>query len=79
MTVFSLHANFIQGGLLLGRSMWHLVMDGIALATALRVLSHNCPRIQDGNTQRQVGSMLPSDIFDKSRLYKRQRSALGLP
>ncbi len=35
ITVFSLHANFIQGGLLLGLSMWHLVMDGIALATAL--------------------------------------------
>ena len=68
--VFALQVNFIRGGMLLGVAFWHIVMDGLALATALRVLSQNCRRIQDHGSQGEHGNSLQNDIFDKSRMYE---------
>lgn len=68
--VFAAQANFIKGGWLLGISFWHLIMDGSALAIALRVLAQNCLLVQNPSSQGQAGSKLPSDIHNKLRLHQ---------
>lgn len=76
--VFAAQANFIKGGWLLGISFWHLIMDGTALAIALRVLSHNCLLVQDPSSQAQAGSKLSGDIFNKVRLHESGPEHKGL-
>ena len=66
--VFAAQANFIKGGWLLGISFWHLIMDGTALAIALRVLAQNCLLVQDSSKQDQSCPKLSGDIYNKSRL-----------
>ncbi|CAF9937222.1 hypothetical protein IMSHALPRED_011062 [Imshaugia aleurites] len=68
--VFAAQANFIKGGWLLGISFWHVVMDGTAVAIALRVLAQNCLHVQDPSSQSQAGSKLSGDMFNKSRLHE---------
>lgn len=78
VAVFTVQANFIKGGLLLGISFWHQVMDGVALATALRVLAQNCLRIQDPSLDGEIVESLPETIFDKSRLNESPPQYKGL-
>ena len=68
--VFAAQANLIKGGWLLGISFWHLIMDGTALAIALRVLAQNCLLVQNPSGQAQAGSKLSGDIYNKSRLHE---------
>ena len=76
--VFAAQANFIKGGWLLGISFWHLIMDGTALAIALRVLAQNCLLVQNPSSQGQAGSKLSGDIYNKSRLHESGRKYKGL-
>lgn len=76
--VFAAQANFIKGGWLLGISFWHLIMDGTALAIALRVLAQNCLLVQSPSSQGQAGSKLPSDIYNKLRLHESGPEYKGL-
>lgn len=76
--VFAAQANFIKGGWLLGISFWHLIMDGTALAIALRVLAQNCLLVQNPSSQGQGGSKLPSDIYNKLRLHESGPEYKGL-
>lgn len=68
--VFAAQANFIKGGWLLGISFWHLIMDGTALAIALRVLAQNCLLVQDPSSQGQASPKISGDIYNKSRLHE---------
>lgn len=68
--VFAAQANLVKGGWLLGISFWHLIMDGTALATTIRILAQNCLLVQDSSTQGPAGSKLSGDIFNKSRLHE---------
>lgn len=76
--VFAVQANFIKGGWLLGISFWHLVMDGTALAIALRVLSQNCLLVQNPGSHDQAGTKLSSDIYNKTRLHESGPDHKGL-
>lgn len=76
--VFVAQANFIKGGLLLGISFWHLVMDGVALSIALRVFAQNCRRIQDPDSPDKVDFNFPSENFDKSRFHESPPQYEGL-
>ena len=76
--VFAAQANFIKGGWLLGISFWHLIMDGTALAIALRVLARNCLLVQNPSSQGQAGSNLSGDIYNKTRLHESGPEYKGL-
>ena len=77
--VFAAQANFIKGGLLLGISFWHMVMDGPALATVLRLLAANCLRIQDPARIQEDVYKLSDSVFDKRRLHESRHISQGLP
>lgn len=76
--VFAAQANFIKGGWLLGISFWHLIMDGTALAIALRVLAQNCTHVQDPSSQGQGEPRLFGDIYNKSRFHESGPGSNGL-
>ena len=76
--VFAAQANLIKGGWLLGISFWHLIMDGTALAIALRVLAQNCLLVQDSSKEDQSCAKLSGDIYNKSRLHESGPEYTGL-
>ena len=76
--VFAAQANLIKGGWLLGISFWHLIMDGTALAIALRVLAQNCLLVQESGQEARSGPKLSGDIYNKSKLDKSGPEYTGL-
>ena len=68
--VFLAQANYIEGGLLLGLSIWHGALDGTAISEVLRQWAQNCRALQDPVDKDHKISTLFAAAFDKSRLSK---------
>lgn len=60
---FAAQANIISGGLLLGLSFWHGVIDGITMTTILQIWAQNC-RLASDNTPLATDLHLSESAYD---------------
>ena len=68
--VFLAQANLINGGLLLGVSVWHGAFDATAITTILRLWAQNCRAVEDPKSEDRDRFSLSAEAFDTSRLSK---------